>query len=534
MRARETLVLVLVVGVVAVGSVGCSDPHADGDADSDADVDADADTDADADGDGDGDGDVDADADGDVDADVDADADADADADVEAEDPHLVVTFDDVTPGDTLTFEVPDGTLGFHIVVEVVDSSWSETVGVESLSSPSGAELIGDYTIADADWPSTIGYEGIAAASVPQSSHPAVMPAVETGEWTLVVGAPGLPAGRSLRATVYIQRTHDGEYHGATMDLHLYVPEGLTIADPGASHQVTVDDAATDESVQARVDAFFAALDEIFGISRGDVFYHGLDASSLTVADEGDLTPLMLQTVEPDGPPGIHIMLQNGVTVWGMEVWGISLGAPGAAVRTGTPMSGVALNVDAAYTAVADGYTLVHELGHFLGLFHTTELDGLSADTLDDTPECETIETNPYGCPDARDIMFPIFWGASGGIGINATEHQLHVVHGSPLCRYDRLTTSPLIGPRPADRGPGWPISRSGRALTPVERQLSRGLCGTALSRSGADAIFAGLADDSSRRDEFERIAADEDLMPLVRRRAETALRGGRRAAPER
>lgn len=52
----------------------------------------------------------------------------------------------------------------------------------------------------------------------------------------------------------------------------------------------------------------------------------------------------------------------------------------------------------------------VHELGHFFGLRHTTELDGKNYDDLDDTPQCPNIGTSDvqsYWCPDYGYIMYP-------------------------------------------------------------------------------------------------------------------------------
>jgi len=66
---------------------------------------------------------------------------------------------------------------------------------------------------------------------------------------------------------------------------------------------------------------------------------------------------------------------------------GISGGIPGALGLHGTAASGVAIALDSVDLATADR-VLFHEIGHQLGLFHTSESDGFSLEPLSDTPIC--------------------------------------------------------------------------------------------------------------------------------------------------
>ncbi len=55
----------------------------------------------------------------------------------------------------------------------------------------------------------------------------------------------------------------------------------------------------------------------------------------------------------------------------------------------GTAGSGIAIATDMmADDATMLGRTLAHEIGHYLGLFHTSEADGSVLEALQDTPEC--------------------------------------------------------------------------------------------------------------------------------------------------
>jgi hypothetical protein len=81
----------------------------------------------------------------------------------------------------------------------------------------------------------------------------------------------------------------------------------------------------------------------------------------------------------------------------GGDVGGISGGTPLPFGMHGTPGSGIAIATDmflASGDTRALGRTLAHELGHALGLFHTSEVDGSAFDPLPDTPVCRDSDGN--------------------------------------------------------------------------------------------------------------------------------------------
>ncbi len=97
--------------------------------------------------------------------------------------------------------------------------------------------------------------------------------------------------------------------------------------------------------------------------------------------------------------------------------------------------------------SLATAETAAHEIGHFLGLFHTTERSGKSFDVLDDTPMCVAppedadehgvlpdIEVTPENCPDGFNLMFPLA-RSDDKPGITLTNHQRFVLINSPLAR---------------------------------------------------------------------------------------------------
>ncbi|HEX4351291.1 MAG TPA: hypothetical protein VHZ95_00230 [Polyangiales bacterium] len=101
------------------------------------------------------------------------------------------------------------------------------------------------------------------------------------------------------------------------------------------------------------------------------------------------------------------------------DVGGISGGTPIPFGMHGSPGSGVVIAADMFFASgdtAAFGLTLAHELGHALGLFHTTELEGTIYDPLPDTPVCvKSRDANHDGLLDANEcdgegadnLMFP-------------------------------------------------------------------------------------------------------------------------------
>jgi hypothetical protein len=95
------------------------------------------------------------------------------------------------------------------------------------------------------------------------------------------------------------------------------------------------------------------------------------------------------------------------------------------------------------------GETVAHEMGHQLGLFHTTEQSGIEFDIITDTAECakssrdndsngemSAEECDGYG---ANNIMFWTPWStasrSAGKKQETLSSHQQHVLKYSPLAQ---------------------------------------------------------------------------------------------------
>ncbi len=132
----------------------------------------------------------------------------------------------------------------------------------------------------------------------------------------------------------------------------------------------------------------------------------------------------------------------------GAGLLGITAGVPGelgkVSNRNGV-LIGLSGHLDPNQQLNANfmGETTAHEMGHHLGLFHTTELNGRLFDILPDTPICPraTRDRNRDGIMslmecrglDANNLMF---WTGNGIIRqTGITPDQAHVVNFSPIAR---------------------------------------------------------------------------------------------------
>ncbi len=83
---------------------------------------------------------------------------------------------------------------------------------------------------------------------------------------------------------------------------------------------------------------------------------------------------------------GVDVFFVSGFVGEHQGVLGVAGGVPGPAGLDGSRASGVVVAIDEFDDPRYAGSTLAHELGHFLGLFHTVESDARYSDQLQDTP----------------------------------------------------------------------------------------------------------------------------------------------------
>ena len=157
--------------------------------------------------------------------------------------------------------------------------------------------------------------------------------------------------------------------------------------------------------------------------------------------------------VKQGSSDAVNIFFIEDYSESGYGILGNAAGMPGS-MGDANSWNGVLTSLTAHATGTALdaqllGETAAHEIGHQLGLFHTTEKGGTVFDILSDTPECPSSsqdndsngtvtaeECNEFG---GDNLMFWTSWSSAsrseGKKQEKLTNHQQYVIKYSPIAK---------------------------------------------------------------------------------------------------
>jgi hypothetical protein len=327
----------------------------------------------------------------------------------------------DCQAGQSVTFTVPAGSVGFHVGPFVQQQA---SVRPTRLVGDNGVDLdlVLDYDFYSLN---TEFLGVIAPVQFPGSDLPSLEGDREDwgGTYTLDV---------ETTATETCFYVIPSPQPGERIDVNLYLVgvSGVTAA--------TADSDADIASMLGAVDVIFSNAD----VEVGTVRFKSLsDQNTQEFSVLRDFRAI-LELVALSEVPGegsndellsINVFLIRDFNIPDLPgLLGVSPGLPGVSGFHGNIGTGLVFStVDLRGNPVSLGQVMTHEIGHFLGLRHTTEHGG-GGDPIGDTEECSDPEQGTR-CPDHRNFMFPFSIGFVDQSGLTAG--QARVLQRSALIK---------------------------------------------------------------------------------------------------
>lgn len=323
--------------------------------------------------------------------------------------------------GPTFTLNLPADTLSISAFVD--DPGVSVGIGTFEVDGTTYVD-VADYSEAPPAW------------ATPPFYHWARM----GGGFVLPQDGVLAPTGASI---LRVSGAAIDDQTGNPAVLHVYARSGLPET-PSAMHINLVLVGET-TLFQEELDATIEVVDRIWnqsgGPSVGTVDLYSTTGDSIIAYD--DANDLRRMAFPAEANHGISVFfIQDFSDAAG--TLGVAGGIPGPLGGTGVDGAGVLVALDPhAYSdgtldTTTLGSTLAHEIGHQLGLFHTTESDGTRSDSLT-TPECPSSADldadGSYSATEceAYDGTNFMFWSAAAFLQEDVTADQMFVLGRSPI-----------------------------------------------------------------------------------------------------
>ena len=317
------------------------------------------------------------------------------------------------------SFEVPSNGISFMLGTFMDNNS---VVGFNSLTDPDGTNILSSSSALYNYSSGRLGGYGFASVLVPQTSNFSA----KAGTWTfknyandrvkLTIRTGSTPSVATINVQPYITGTTwsaNDIASALTVMASIYDNNGITLS---VKNTITISDSQ------------YAIVSSSF-----------IDATTSSLVSQGSEDTVNLFFVE-DQPSSETAIL------------GVSAGIPGS-MSIASSWNGV-INYLSAHATGSTlnsqvlGETVAHEMGHWLGLFHTTEAAGSSFDPLSDTAQCPISldgdsdgkvyaeECEGYG---ADNLMFWTTWStssqAAGKTQEKLSTEQQYILKYSPIAK---------------------------------------------------------------------------------------------------
>lgn len=352
------------------------------------------------------------------------------------------------TDGETadFVFEVPEGAVTLHVVLATGAGS---TVALLGAASPSGQWIVFDeppegQDTTDADALASGFGGGIVSPNktiaLPRATTTLIpntpRVALEPGRWSFRAGS--FDAAYDANQGAWVRTPVEREIRVGMLVRTSPVPDSGAIdlvLSFDASSDLEAATAPDDPDIAASLDLLAGALDSV-GLELGAVTYRDIALESGALALRvpacnltDDAARVFDQAPSPS-PDAVHVVfLQRftcpqfgGLYDAGDSLAAMSIGAPGTPFTT---RSGILASTFAKPTYPVEwAEVLAHEVGHFLGLYHTREVRGGIVDNIADTAEDEVGA--------AANLMF---YNVTLSTQTDLTPDQGRIVRSSPLVR---------------------------------------------------------------------------------------------------
>jgi hypothetical protein len=308
---------------------------------------------------------------------------------------------------ETIDFEVPTGAIAVTVTVE--GANFAEMYSLDTWTGPEGTVLIKEGWVRDEPnqlanfgFPTTICHtlcsnrivasEAAFATIAPNNpeailkpgSHQIKIQGIVLTQTTIA------PSNSVVKVSVHA-KIMASEPATGVLDLNIFLT---------GANGWTAATAPTDPAFVAMLESVDGIYSQV-GLSLGEIAYFDVDSRYRVLESIQGATSDMMQmfSTMPEGAlNAANLFFVEEIQspfggLGGGTILGIAGGIPGPVLVPGTGRSGVAVGTKLVAGGPSLAHVVAHELGHYLGLFHTTEnlggLIGPAHDPLPDTPQSD-------------------------------------------------------------------------------------------------------------------------------------------------